>query len=293
MDIGPNFSADLERGKQHTSKSFSTGETPTPLPCHGLCAVHRDPFNQEQIRTARSEIRQRPCCWIAHGSIRISISMVHRPRHLRHSDSPGEYADDRPFRRARTRDGNLRPASCNTDASVGDSSRESLPGFLVGTAEGSLIILWPYSGSMFRLLAACWVSTSVCSASYSRPVGIGLMISSLAVTQQQGLFGVFPLYGASHRSVRICHPDCQHAAGRAIHHVARSIAIFFDHSARQLSGRWQSLTLLAAVLAACSYWNRQHDHGQQALPQPALLSSDFHARCAHSHSVVRGPASIL
>ncbi len=68
---------------------------------------------------------------------------------------------------------------------------KALPGFLVGTAEGSLIILaaifWfhvPFTGSILGLYFGlfCFLLSTV---------GIGLMISSLAVTQQQGLLGVF------------------------------------------------------------------------------------------------------
>ncbi|HUX45971.1 MAG TPA: ABC transporter permease [Terracidiphilus sp.] len=68
---------------------------------------------------------------------------------------------------------------------------KSLPGFLVGIAEGSLIIFmaifWfhvPFTGSFMGLYIGllCFLVSSV---------GIGLMISSLAVTQQQGLLGVF------------------------------------------------------------------------------------------------------
>lgn len=68
---------------------------------------------------------------------------------------------------------------------------KALPGFLVGTAEGSLIIFmavfWfhvPFTGSLIGLYLGllCFLFSSV---------GIGLMISSLAVTQQQGLLGVF------------------------------------------------------------------------------------------------------
>ena len=68
---------------------------------------------------------------------------------------------------------------------------KALPGFLVGTAEGTLIVLmaifWfhvPFTGSLLGLYFGllCFLFSSV---------GIGLMISSLAVTQQQGLLGVF------------------------------------------------------------------------------------------------------
>lgn len=77
----------------------------------------------------------------------------------------------------------LRPAEILTG--------KALPGFIVGTFEGSLIILvsvfWfrvPFSGSILALYFGlfCFLLATV---------GIGLMISSLAVTQQQGLLGVF------------------------------------------------------------------------------------------------------
>jgi ABC-2 type transport system permease protein len=68
---------------------------------------------------------------------------------------------------------------------------KALPGFIVGTFEGSLIILmaifWfhvPFTGSILALYFGlfCFLLSTV---------GIGLMISSMAVTQQQGLLGVF------------------------------------------------------------------------------------------------------
>jgi ABC-2 type transport system permease protein len=68
---------------------------------------------------------------------------------------------------------------------------KSLPGFLVGTAEATLIILvavfWfhvPFTGSLAALYFGlfCFMLSTV---------GIGMMISSLAVTQQQALLGVF------------------------------------------------------------------------------------------------------
>jgi ABC-2 type transport system permease protein len=68
---------------------------------------------------------------------------------------------------------------------------KALPGFLVGTVEGSLIVIisifWfhvPFTGSLLGLYFGlfCFLLSTV---------GIGLMISSLAVTQQQGLLGVF------------------------------------------------------------------------------------------------------
>lgn len=68
---------------------------------------------------------------------------------------------------------------------------KALPGFLVGIAEGSFIVIvsifWfhiPFTGSWLGLYLGflCFLLATV---------GIGLMISSLAVTQQQALLGVF------------------------------------------------------------------------------------------------------
>lgn len=68
---------------------------------------------------------------------------------------------------------------------------KALPGFLIGAAEGTLVIVvsifWfhvPFTGSLLGLYAGllCFLLATV---------GIGLMISSLARTQQQALLGVF------------------------------------------------------------------------------------------------------
>jgi ABC-2 type transport system permease protein len=68
---------------------------------------------------------------------------------------------------------------------------KSLPGFIVGLLEGTLIILlavfWfevPLRGSLAALYLGLFLF--LLSA-----IGVGLMISSIALTQQQGLFGAF------------------------------------------------------------------------------------------------------
>ncbi|MEJ2362924.1 MAG: ABC transporter permease, partial [Gammaproteobacteria bacterium] len=68
---------------------------------------------------------------------------------------------------------------------------KSLPGMLIGTVEGSFIlfmaIYWfevPFRGSYGALYVGLFLF--ILSA-----VGIGLMISSLALTQQQGMLGAF------------------------------------------------------------------------------------------------------
>ena len=68
---------------------------------------------------------------------------------------------------------------------------KSLPGFIIGGLEGSFIalvaVLWfrvPFVGSIAALALGLFFFLLAA-------IGIGLMISSLAVTQQQGLLGVF------------------------------------------------------------------------------------------------------
>jgi ABC-2 type transport system permease protein len=68
---------------------------------------------------------------------------------------------------------------------------KALPGFIIGFAEATLIIvlavIWfniPLRGSLLTLYFGllCFLLSTI---------GVGLMISSLAVTQQQGLLGAF------------------------------------------------------------------------------------------------------
>ncbi len=68
---------------------------------------------------------------------------------------------------------------------------KSLPGFIVGLLEGtliiSLVVFWfqvPLRGSLLALYTGLFLF--LLSA-----IGVGLMISSMALTQQQGLFGAF------------------------------------------------------------------------------------------------------
>jgi ABC-2 type transport system permease protein len=68
---------------------------------------------------------------------------------------------------------------------------KAIPGFIIGAVEASFIILvavlWfnvPLRGSLPALYLGLFLF--LLSA-----IGIGLMISSLAITQQQGLFGAF------------------------------------------------------------------------------------------------------
>lgn len=68
---------------------------------------------------------------------------------------------------------------------------KALPGLIIGALEGAFIIivaiLWfkiPFTGSILALMIGMLVFLLAA-------IGIGLMISSLALTQQQGLLGVF------------------------------------------------------------------------------------------------------
>jgi ABC-2 type transport system permease protein len=68
---------------------------------------------------------------------------------------------------------------------------KALPGILVGAVEGAFIslvaVFWfgvPFLGSVFALIVGMLLFLFAA-------VGIGLMISSLSMTQQQGLLGAF------------------------------------------------------------------------------------------------------
>ena len=89
---------------------------------------------------------------------------------------------------------------------------KALPGFIIGLFEATLIILiavfWfqvPLRGSLLTLYVGllCFLLSTV---------GMGLMISSLAVTQQQGLLGAFLFLVPVHHPVRLRHAHRQHAA---------------------------------------------------------------------------------
>ncbi len=68
---------------------------------------------------------------------------------------------------------------------------KALPGFLVGIAEATLIILVATLWFRIPLLGSLAVLYAGLALFLLSAVGVGLLISSLAVTQQQGLLGAF------------------------------------------------------------------------------------------------------
>ena len=192
MDIGPNFTSDLERGRTtHVQLILDGRDSNTAGLAIGYAQSIVATFNGAQIA--------------AHGRKPPSTVLLDRAWFNPNLDSqwfivPGicgiltllvsmlttglSVAREREMG---TFDQLLVTPMRPTEILLG----KALPGFLVGTVEGSLIIVvaisWfhvPFTGSVLGLYFGlfCFLLSTV---------GIGLMISSLAVTQQQGLLGVF------------------------------------------------------------------------------------------------------
>ena len=192
MDIGHNFSADLERGRTtHIQLILDGRDSNTAGLATGYAQSIVTTFNEAQIA--------------AHGVSPPSTVLLDRAWFNPNLDSqwfivPGicgiltllvsllttglSVAREREMG---TFDQLLVTPMNPTEILLG----KALPGFLVGTLEGSFIVVvsifWfhvPFTGSYLGLYLGffCFLLATV---------GIGLMISSLAVTQQQGLLGVF------------------------------------------------------------------------------------------------------
>jgi ABC-2 type transport system permease protein len=185
MDIGPNFSSDLERGRTtHVQLILDGRDSNTAGLAMGYAQSIVTAFNGAQIAE--------------HGGSPPSTVLLDRAWFNPNLDSqwfivPGicgiltllvsllttglSVAREREMG---TFDQLLVTPMHPTEILIG----KALPGFLVGAVEGSLIIHVPFTGSLLGLYFGlfCFLLSTV---------GIGLMISSLAVTQQQGLLGVF------------------------------------------------------------------------------------------------------
>lgn len=68
---------------------------------------------------------------------------------------------------------------------------KAIPGFLIGLSEASLIILIAHLGFGVPLLGSMATLYAGLALFLFAAIGVGLLISSLAVTQQQGLLGAF------------------------------------------------------------------------------------------------------
>jgi len=192
MDIGPNFSSDLQRGRSaHVQLILDGRDSNTAGLALGYAQSIVLTFNQARI-TERGDIPPPTVlldrAWFnpnldSHwfiipgicGILTLLVSMLTTGLSVAREREMGTF------------DQLLVTPMGPTEILLG----KALPGFLVGTLEGSLIILlavvWfhvPFTGSLLALYAGlfCFLLATV---------GIGLMISSLARTQQQGLLGVF------------------------------------------------------------------------------------------------------
>jgi ABC-2 type transport system permease protein len=68
---------------------------------------------------------------------------------------------------------------------------KTLPGFLIGLTEASVIVLAAVFWFRVPLLGSLFTLYTVIALFLLSGVGVGLMISSFAATQQQGLLGAF------------------------------------------------------------------------------------------------------
>ncbi len=192
MDIGPNFSADLERGRPaHVQIILDGRDSNTAAIAMGYVQSIVTRFNQTQL--VQHDMKPPPTVLLDRawfnpnldsrwfivpgicGILTLLVSMLTTGLSVAREREMGTF------------DQLLVTPMPPTEILVG----KALPGFLVGTGEATLIIVvaifWfhvPFTGSLVGLYLGllCFLFSSV---------GIGLMISSLAVTQQQGLLGVF------------------------------------------------------------------------------------------------------
>jgi ABC-2 type transport system permease protein len=192
MDIGPNFTSDLERGRTtHIQLILDGRDSNTAGLAMGYVQAIVTTFNESQITEHKglppsTVLVDR--AWFnpnldSHwfiipgicGILTLLVSMLTTGLSVAREREMGTF------------DQLLVTPMRPTEILLG----KALPGFLVGTMEGSLIIVvsifWfhvPFTGSFLGLYVGllCFLLATV---------GIGLMISSLAMTQQQGLLGVF------------------------------------------------------------------------------------------------------
>ncbi len=125
---------------------------------------------------------------------------------------------------------------------------KGLPGVLIGAIEASAIIaatVWWFEVPLRGGLPPLYLGLLVFVVAV---VGVGLMISSLAATQQQALLGVFLFMVPSVLLSGFATPDRQHARLGAGHHPRQPDALLPGHRARRVPGR-RGLSSLAS-----QYW---------------------------------------
>ena len=157
---------------------------------------------------------------------------------------------------------------------------KTLPGFIIGLGEASVIMLaavfWfkvPLLGSLFTLYTG--IALFLLSG-----VGVGLMISSFAVTQQQGLLGAFIFMVPAIILSGFATPIREHAAAGAGHHTDRSDALFPGGVARRVSRGTAVPSADPAVLADGTDRRGCVQHRRLAVPAPHVLTmADTCARC--------------
>ncbi len=192
MDIGPNFTSDLERGRPtHVQLILDGRDSNTAGLATGYAQSIVTTFNEAQTTASGASPPSTVLidrAWFNPnldskwfivpgicGILMLLVSLLTTGLSVAREREMGTF------------DQLLVTPMSPTEILLG----KAIPGFLVGILEGSFIVLatifWfhvPFTGSLLGLYLGfvCFLVATV---------GIGLMISSLAVTQQQGLLGVF------------------------------------------------------------------------------------------------------
>ncbi len=148
---------------------------------------------------------------------------------------------------------------------------KTLPGFIIGLAEASVImlaaVLWfkvPLLGSLFTLYTGIFAVPAV-----RRRRGIDDLL--VCGHPAAGIAGRVHLHGAGHHPVRFRDADPQHAGAGAGHHAARSDALFPGGAARRVPRGHAVPSADPAVLADGADRYRRIQHRRLAVPAPHVL----------------------
>ena len=131
--------------------------------------------------------------------------------------------------------------------------------------------LWfhvPMKGSILLMFGLCFVFEIA-------TLGLGLLISTVARTQQEATMTTPVFHHAAHdATLRLCLPDCQHAQTGPGHHLLSAPALLHDHHPRHLpQGRRPRSALARCARAARSrVGNLGHCH--LPVPQEAGLGAN-------------------
>ena len=150
---------------------------------------------------------------------------------------------------------------------------KAIPGFIIGTAEATVIILMAclvVSGSLAGEPAGTVYRTFFIFA-FSHRRGTDDLIAF--GNPAAGVAGGFYVFSSIHYSFRICHPYSQHAAHRSETNAGQSHALLHGNRARSLSGRHALSLAHRPVLAAGRHRYRYPHYRLLAFSPPHVLTN--------------------